>query len=318
MDNVSSLEEHPINGSGFQLRLDAGSPLHFGKTLILGLVSIKSFQLIVNYIQSKPPGQKSAVDTLNLILIRNMQLMVVFATFYRWTMDCTLNSGQVLATILTWPTFNVHDSMVLILLASSVFHQLLILYPHLIEKDFNVWFKVLGVVLVSYAVATDIIMFWHGIYPPNYYEMRRLPEKFEGLIFRRTTLAICLVVTTLLRLNIGLRNIGIGDRQSDSKVIGEKCLLFVIATISGTSFGLLTFGQLYRPIIIQISGAIVLNGWPLVMISSNEKVRSFVKRKYQTEIDWVLETKANLCDSFQRIRARYNIRPSPNVHPLIV
>ena len=318
MNNSSLLDS--TNVTDFQLRYEFASCLHFGKNLINGLFSIKCFQLIVNYVQSKPPGQKSSIDTLTVILVRNLQLLAIFAILFNCTRDCTLDSGELLAQILMWPVFNLPDSLITLLFVNSVFHQLLILRPHLIEKDFSSWFKVLGVIIITYMVSIDVYyLYVNQIQPPSYYALRRLPIKAEGLLFRRTILSICLISTTLLRINIALRNLV--DRQPDSKVISEKCLMFLLLMISATSFILWIIGQQYRHAIFRVNEIIIFNIWPILIIFSNQKMRSFVIRKYQNEIDWMLVAfnKSMLSQACQRVCSLHNtFQSQSNVHPLLV
>ena len=119
----------------------------------------------------------------------------------------------------------------------------------------------------------------------------RLPHKFDGVIFRKTILAVCLGLTVILRLSFVLSNMV--HKQTDSKVIGDKSLLVLVVMMSATGLGLGIIDEQYRHVVLQISGMVILNGWPLVVILSNQNVKSFVTRRYQTEIDWILARQPN-------------------------
>ena len=323
--NISSSEGLESNSTGLQVILNFGSSLHFLKNLLYGFVSLKSIQLIVDYIQSKPPGQKTSMDTLTIILLKNLQLIGALVIVYGVLRDCTLDSGELLASILMWPMFNTPDTFIILMFAIAGLNQLLILKPHLIEKDFNNWFKVLAVVIITYAILIDAIMYVNGIYPPIYYGMRHQPKTLDTLIIRDTTVGICFVLTFLIRLKIFLQKVV--DSQPDSKVIGDQnilAMLFLI-TIINLAFGL--YGPEQRlllclannnyniqpqfKVILEVDGVLLLCCWPITIIISNHNLTAFAKRKYRNEIYQAVTFS-------DRIRGCVGVFTSSNpVHPII-
>ena len=312
MSNSSSfLKGLESNATGLQVRLDFASSLHLVKSLLYGIVSIKSIQLIVDYIQSKPPGQKTSMDTFTTILLRNLQLLAIVVALYFIIQDCTLDSGELIASILMWPMFNTPDSFIIVMFAITGFNQLLIFKPHLIEMDFKHWFRCLGVVIFTYAILIDTIMHVNGLRPPVYYGMRHLPNRLESIIVRDIVCGICFVFAVLIRLKMLVGKVA--DRLTDSKVISDLNIMAMFTFITAVNFAFGLYELEKRGVILEVDGVLLVCCWPIAIILSNDKVSAFVKRRYQNEIEMVV----GFSDSVWRYIV-YFFTSNNSVHPLIV
>ena len=276
------------------------SLFHFTKDFLIGLVSFQCIQLLLDYIESKPPGQKSFVDTLTKTFLINLNSINILWTLQILVMDLTLDSGKVLAMIFMWPFFNEVDCMMIVSFLCTVFFQVLASYPNLIEKDFTTWLKVFGACLLTYFVAMDTVMHLHGIYPPPYYLMRRLPFQPQSAIVRGITFGIFGSGSIILRLKFCIQRNNGETNQSDSKIVSDKSFLFIIMLLVCTVFYMwLTNGQA-KELILRTGASITLLAWPIAMILGNTQVREFSARKHPRIAEQVMTIEDKMTTFYQR------------------
>ena len=301
MTNLSLHEPNSTTNSGIEVDIDLESSLHFAKDVVLGVLSFKFIQLILDYIKSKPPGQKSPVDTVTTILLLNLHVVNVMWTLHLVIIDCTSDSGETLAMVVSWPLFDSADSLMILLFFATAFHQLLIFYPNLIEKDFTFCFKVLGAFLFTYFIANDIFLLLNQTYPPAYYAMRGLPFRAESIAIRNIVFGVSASGSFLLRLNFCIRRNTQDRHQSDSKIVSDKSFLVVAIMISATVLYVwLTNGQ-NRDTVTRIMAIMLLLVWPVAILLCNEQIKEFSARRHPNVVGHLLEMEAGCKRLFQML-----------------
>ena len=253
--------------------------------ILAAYLSVLCHQTIIDYFKSKPIGNQTSVDTLNVALFRNLQLQSLMNIVVTVLMHCTEGTGVTIAAIVAWPADNLSDLFILILAAISILHQVIILFPHMIEKDLNLAFKLLGVVLVSFCVIPDIFSYKIGHMPTLYYELRKVPNyKFDSFNLNRflkiVLMFFAIPIISILRLRIYYLYRGQGE--SDSKVISDKSLVVLLVIMFCTAVAVQA-GIAERTFSRDVVAYSILNVWPIFMMVFCQPLRKFVLRKYTME-----------------------------------
>ena len=246
-------------------------------------LSIKSYQVIIDYIHAKPI--ETSVDTLNVALFRNIQLQSLVNLTLTILLHCAQETGEGLAIIVAWIGHNLSDCLILLLVASTILHQVLIMYPHLIAKDLTLAFQLVGSLAVILIIALDIVLFKMEHLPTLYYELRKVPDyqlkPFNLVILLRFVL-LCLALPTMFILRLRIYIFHRGRDQTDSKVVSDKSLILILLLIFCTGLGA-RLGLVNRLAGREVAAYAILNVWPICIMMFSQKLRRYVIRRYDIE-----------------------------------
>ena len=282
MSNHSILNETLAN-QPLVFKWEARSGLIVTGCLLMVCLSIKTYQVIIDYIDLKPVG--TSVDTLNIALFRNLQLQAALNMPLTILLYCTEGTGEGLAMTVAWALTNLSDLFILMLVAVTILHQVLILYPHLIEKDFTQIFQLVGCISVTLFIILDICLWKMGHLPVLYYELRKVPgyeldQSNLTVILRFVLMSLSLPTMFILRLKVYLAHRG--RNQQDSKVISDKSLIIILLIM--VCIGVAVRVKLVDRLIgKEIAAYSILNVWPICLMIFSSKLREFVLRKYELE-----------------------------------
>ena len=244
----------------------------------LAFMSLASLQTIVDYIKTKPLGQQTSVDSLNIAFLRLLQVINIIFLIFIVILDCTKDSGDILAKIMMWPFFNSMDFFFVFLNYITIIHQIIIVFPHLIEYDFTKLFKVLVILTIACVVAIDVFCHLKGMFPPTYYTIRQLPvenTRSPIIIIREVTIFSSVFVQFLVRAWFCCLNIQ--DGEAGSKVIGDKSMIAVILLIASSVVAVRVYGWHGKP--MRVAATIVLNIWPHFIAMTNKQLKTFTLRR---------------------------------------
>ena len=267
--------------------------------LVLASVSFTLINYTLNYLKSKPPGLHSPIDQVNKYLLWSLKFTCVCAVTYFILVDCTLDTGEQLAKILTWPFFISVEIFIMYLIINSACYQVLSLYPHLIERDFNVPMAVCLALGLAYQVGLSIGFHCQGSLPPSYYNLRHIPvvESDLMLTYRRVSKALSLAVLVVTRLGMRFTT---NRHLDDQRVISDKSLICLLGFLVSVSLLPIAWWNLdkYSPRwYISIVMVIV---WPLCICLLSQNVRTFAQRQLQEDVNLLVETCSNSINKIKR------------------
>ena len=287
----------------FSIRMEAGVIPALALDIVLATISIHAVNMILGYLKSKPPGMQSPIDQVNTYLLRSLQCLSLTLMSLYILIDCTLGVGETLAKILMWPFFMSGEIFFMFLIINTVCYQLLSVYPHLIETDFN---RPMAICLAFCLVCQTAICAAfqsQGVLPPNYYALRRIyVRKTDTLmVYRRVSKAAGLTLLVILRLVLWFRQ---KHRHNDLKVISDKSLLLALVFMVGNSLISNFWLGLNRHTLEKIAGLIIIIGWPINTCLFNQNVRSYAKEQIASDMIYCYEKWATFASNVKRQKRR--------------
>ena len=122
-------------------------------------------------------------------------------TFHLILMDCTTQPGDVLSEFVTWLSMNSLDVSTIIIALMSMLRSMLMLWPSLIELDFENSQRKIGTGLVILIILFDLVCHIKGYFPPLYYHLTRKDDSDASNHFV-TIRRFCIIGSTSLVVSL--------------------------------------------------------------------------------------------------------------------
>ena len=178
---------------------------------VLTLSSALGVGLIISYVKSKTPAQKTIMDFVTKFFLALLLGACLVSSVIVTTLTHLCDSGETVATALSWTMFNLGQTARLEILAVAALQILCTQYPWLLESStFEKAYKLVVAIIIP-AISTSFMIACHSLgYNAPFYELLRekdIPRDIDALTMVRIVLiSLVVIVSTLARLFIRMRD----------------------------------------------------------------------------------------------------------------
>ena len=236
---------------------------------------------VLGYLRNKTGATQSLIDIPIKLLFSHLCLETIWILIFNIIRDVTIDTGDTLAKVVMWPTYDFGLVTITILALSPLLHSALVLNPSL-ELPFSdaaaFWILYLAVWIPNLLIN----LFFHlgRYYPVSYYLLREMPMNtfdLPGLVKLLRMLGGCLasgvfryIVTKKIRVNTQ-------ENEESNQLITGKVIAWVTAVLVLTAFlsPTIDFKKFENRAFVIQPIQIICVSIPAMVIYSNKKVRSY-------------------------------------------
>ena len=225
--NISVYCQYKINPD-----LGVGSViLNLGWVFILLLLGHAFIYLLVAYLNNKPLGEQTLMDSCHKQLMGCLSMMSISFFVSICVTETFSDAGECWAFAAMWPCYTSINMFTASLLTNSIVQCALMTWPHLIEDSRIL--KLIKAGITGVMVVASIVLCLCGSKPEAYSHLRNLKYEYTSACtrFRSVFTTIALLVFVVLRFKVYLntRKVSVGEGVPTRQVLSNQALVFVSA-----------------------------------------------------------------------------------------
>lgn len=241
--------------------------------LILVLMAWKLYGLILDYLDRKPLGEQSQMDTFHRLMFNHIRLMGVAGFINITVRRIFVDTGNIIAKIWMWPLFDITTVTALTIGLNPLIQLVLAQNLQIPLSDKWIYRGTILLFWLPFGIM-NIICSSAGLDPPSYNRLRGQEIQHPSFnIFRLTIFSLCLALFLLSKLIIYCKSRS--SRASSRHLLNVKV---VTTAFFAFMFTLVSIQLGIAPYMAEIN-VMVGNLVPLAIIATNEKLLDSIEQR---------------------------------------